>query len=162
MHFTSYNMQKNDIIVITVQFNCESVTVPVSRKRRRLSYASGRVCMHNGHTINRNFRDRSVPLALDTDYLGLDGLLPRRRRRVGPDEANVTQSTYAWHTLTARNSIALGVTRRAVDKCVLGRRIDIRTERQVVLYGMFARQSGFRWRKQISRYRDETRDPKSA
>jgi len=129
----------------------------VCRKRRRLIYASGRLGMHNDRTINRNFRDRSVPLALDTDYLGLDGLLPRRRRRVGPDEANVTQSTYAWHTLAARNSIALGVTHRAVDKCVLGQRIDIRTKHQVVLHGMFARQSGFRWRKQISWYRDETR-----
>lgn len=78
-------------------------------------------------------------------------LASRRRRGRPRDERDWRDAidVHAWHTLVARNSIALrcyASRRRQVRPWPADGRIDIRAKRQVVLHGMFARRPRFRRR----------------
>lgn len=56
--------------------------IALGRELTRAIQSVEHSCTRDDRAINRNFRERLVPLALDTDYLGLSGRIARRRRRM--------------------------------------------------------------------------------
>jgi len=119
------------------------------------------ICTHDDRAINRNFRERpflwhltsitSVWMDRPSRLVASRRLASRRRRGRPRDERDWRDAidVHAWHTLVARNSIALrcyASRRRQVRPWPADGRIDIRAKRQVVLHGMFARRPRFRRR----------------